>query len=190
MIEENTFREDLYYRINVFSITLPPLRERKESIPYLISLFIAQQGEKLKKDLSEFSNEAQFALISYDYPGNIRELRNIIEHAAIVSEKSEILFEDLPDYLQKFISEKYLNQKNLAIEYNDIPLIDMQKTKQDEKSDDEELFSISSTSTLNEVETAYIKFILKKCKNNYSKAVKTLGISRSTIWRKLNYEHS
>jgi transcriptional regulator with PAS, ATPase and Fis domain len=192
MIEENLFREDLYYRINVFTITLPPLRERKESISYLTSLFIHQQCEKLKKNAFEFSNEAKFALMSYDYPGNIRELRNIIEHAAVVSETGVISFEDLPEYLQKFIEEKYLNHKSLAIEYKDVALIETKTSEISSKktgaNDDADVFCVRSLITLDEAETAYIKFVLKKCKNNYSKAAKILGISRSTIWRKLNDE--
>jgi two-component system nitrogen regulation response regulator GlnG len=192
MIADNLFREDLYYRINVFTITLPPLRERKESVPYLISLFTHQQCEKLNKKTVEFSNEAKFALMSYDYPGNIRELRNIIEHAAVINETGIISFEDLPEYLQKFIEEKYLNHKNPEIEYKDIPLIAIKKDDYSEKKasekNDEDVFCINSLLTLNEAETAYIKFVLKKCNNSYSKAAKVLGISRSTIWRKLNNE--
>ncbi|MCL1946907.1 MAG: sigma-54 dependent transcriptional regulator [Chitinivibrionia bacterium] len=201
LIKEEKFREDLYYRLNVCSITLPPLRERKESIPYLITLFIQQQAEKLKKNFIEFSTDATFALMSYDYPGNIRELRNIIEHAAVMNEKGVILFEDLPEYLQKDIKKKF-HQKGL-IEYMDEPHVIAQKAettkieivesdKNDENINDEndEIFSINATATLNDLETAYIKFVLKKCKNNYSKAVKILGISRSTIWRKLNDEHN
>jgi two-component system nitrogen regulation response regulator GlnG len=191
-ISKNNFREDLYYRLNVFSITLPPLRERKESISYLTSLFIQQQAEMLSKDFNEFSKEAQFALMSYDYPGNIRELRNIVEHAAVVNEKGIILFEDLPEYLQRFIEEKYLNHKSLAISHNDIEMISVKSVEKKEDADDNILgdgaFYIDSLKTLSEVETTYIKFVLKKCKNNYSKAGKILEISRSTIWRKLNNE--
>ena len=193
-IAENRFREDLYYRLNVFTLTLPPLRERKGSVPYLISLFIQQQAEKLGKLFSEFSNEAQFALISYDYPGNIRELRNIIEHAAVVCESGVIEFGDLPEYLQKYIEVKFLNQKNPEIEYSEIPLITVKSAENPvaptEISNEEDIFSVNSLMTISEVESAYIKFVLKKCKNNYSKASKILGISRSTIWRKLNSEGS
>ncbi|MCL2845819.1 MAG: sigma 54-interacting transcriptional regulator [Chitinivibrionia bacterium] len=196
LIEEEKFREDLYYRLNVFSITLPPLRERKDSIPYLITLFIEQQAQVLNKRFSGFSNDAQFAFVAYDYPGNIRELKNIIEHAAVVNENGIILFEDLPEYLQKDIEKKYLDKKGL-IEYNDEPLDYLPKfenehnknTEENQTGDGDE-FCVNSTLTLSDVETAYIKFVLKKCKNNYTKAVKILGISRSTIWRKLSNEYS
>ena len=193
LIEEEKFREDLYYRLNVFSITLPPLRERKESIPYLITLFTQQQAEALGKQFREFSTEAQFALAAYDYPGNIRELKNIIEHAAVVNEKGVIIFDDLPEYLQKEIEKKYLDKKGL-IEYNDDSLeylqnFENERAKKSEEDGDEEVFSVNSQLPLSEVESAYIKFVLKKCKNNYSKAVKILGISRSTIWRKLSNEY-
>lgn len=196
-ISENRFREDLYYRLNVFSITLPPLRERKGSIPYLISLFVEQQSATLNKKFNKFSKEAQFALVSYDYPGNIRELKNIIEHAAVVSENGVLDFDDLPEYLQKYIEEKYLNQKNPEIEHAKVPMIALEKTENSEvpaedfiKIPNEDEFSVNSLVTINELESAYIKFVLKKCNNNYSKASKVLGISRSTIWRKLNNEHN
>ena len=192
LIEEEKFREDLYYRINVFTVTLPPLRERKESIPYLITLFTEQQAEKLGKQFREFSNDAQFALVAYDYPGNIRELKNIIEHAAVISEDGEISFDDLPEYLQKEIEKKYLDKRGL-IEYKGESLeylqnFETERAKKLEEDEKNEAFSVSAALSLSDVETAYIKFVLKKCKNNYSKAVKILGISRSTIWRKLNNE--
>lgn len=194
-IDNNLFREDLYYRLNVFSITLPPLRERKGSIPYLISLFIQQQAEKLNKNFQEFSNEAQFALMSYDYPGNIRELKNIIEYAAVVNDNGVVDFCDLPDYLQKYMEEKYLHHKNPEIEYAKIPMISLEQAENfsEEKETvpeikNEEQFCVNSLMTLAEVESLYIKFVLKKHKNNYSKASRILGISRSTIWRKLNNE--
>jgi len=186
-IEENRFREDLYYRLNVFSITLPPLRERKGSIPYLTSLFVHQQAQILKKNISEFSHDAQFALISYDYPGNIRELKNIIEYASVVNESGVLEFGDLPEYLQKHIEEKF---KNLEIEHTKIPLLSIENPENLKKMPNEDEFCVDSLITISELESAYIKFVLKKCKNNYSKASKILGISRSTIWRKLNNEHS
>ena len=197
-IADNKFREDLFYRLNVFTLTLPPLRERKGSIPYLISLFIQQQTEKLGKHFREFSPEAQFALMSYDYPGNIRELRNIVEHAAVINEDGIVDFSDLPEYIQKFIEEKYFNHKN--IDYTGVPQITLAASDASTGSAtgfanettgaNEDDFVVRSLTTISEVEAAYIKFVLKKCKNNYSKASKILGISRSTIWRKLNNECS
>ena len=80
MIEQQTFRSDLYYRINLFPITLPPLRERKEDIPELIEFFMADYPDKIIRP------QAKLKLIQYDFPGNIRELQNIIERAAIMSE--------------------------------------------------------------------------------------------------------
>ncbi len=89
MIEEGTFRSDLYYRINIFPLPLPPLRERKEDIPELIEHFLGQLGEK------GITAQAKVMLMEYDWPGNIRELLNILERAAIVAETT-IDVEHLP----------------------------------------------------------------------------------------------
>jgi two-component system response regulator AtoC len=95
-IEKREFREDLYYRLNVVNIELPPLRERKEDIPLLAEHFLHKFAVENRKEVTEFSPEVIESLLSYDWPGNIRELENSIERAIILSRDSSITTADLP----------------------------------------------------------------------------------------------
>ncbi len=90
MVREDTFREDLYYRLNVFSITLPPLRERREDIPMLVEHFLHRFAESMNKHVSRISSDALDQLCRYDWPGNIRELQNAMERAVLVC-RSDVL---------------------------------------------------------------------------------------------------
>lgn len=95
-VEEGTFREDLYYRINVFTITIPPLRERREDLPLLSNYFLKKYSHNLKKNITEFSRRAMDRLVRYSWPGNIRELENAIERAVVVGSPPSIDIKDLP----------------------------------------------------------------------------------------------
>ena len=97
LIEKGQFREDLYYRLNVIPVTLPPLRERAEDIPILAMHFLTQAQQELNTRVRAFSNEAMAKLISYKFPGNIRELRNIIERIVATTDSEIIQLSDLPD---------------------------------------------------------------------------------------------
>ncbi|MBR2382397.1 MAG: sigma 54-interacting transcriptional regulator [Anaerotignum sp.] len=99
MVEEGTFREDLYYRLNIIPIELPPLRKRKEDLPALIEYYTAYYNQKLGKTLTGISADALQTLLSYDWPGNVRELKNIIEYLANISEGQEVQLADLPDHI-------------------------------------------------------------------------------------------
>lgn len=90
------FREDLYYRLNVIKLSLPPLKERAEDIPLLVKYFINKYNKKLGKNVRKISNEALEKLITYHWPGNIRELENTIERAIVVAETSELTIDDIP----------------------------------------------------------------------------------------------
>jgi len=96
MIRKNEFREDLYYRFNVVPIRIPPLRERKADIPLLISHFIDKYASQNQKEVRSLSKEAQNALLKYDFPGNIRELENIIQRAVVLTRGKIITLTDLP----------------------------------------------------------------------------------------------
>lgn len=96
LVADGTFRQDLYYRINVVKIELPPLRDRVSDIPMLASRFLDKHAAELGKQLTGFSPEAIQALTHYSYPGNVRELQNIIERAAVLSRRPTIGTEDLP----------------------------------------------------------------------------------------------
>ncbi|HBD64629.1 MAG TPA: sigma-54-dependent Fis family transcriptional regulator, partial [Clostridiales bacterium] len=91
------FREDLFYRINTITIEVPPLKDRKEDIPILIDFFLAQAQKEMKKKVNKIENGLMELLVVYDYPGNIRELKNIIERLVVLSDDGVIKKADLPD---------------------------------------------------------------------------------------------
>jgi len=152
LVEKEKFRKDLYYRINVIKLELPPLRERKEDIPLLVDTFISHFNKVLGKDIKGVSPEAISLLMSYNWPGNIRELENIIERASILCFGDIIDIEHLPEEIISF-------------------------TKSDEALD------IKSTKSL--MEKQIIINALKQ--NNYHpvKTAKSLGIHKTTLYRKL-----
>jgi transcriptional regulator with PAS, ATPase and Fis domain len=96
-VKAGTFRQDLYYRLNVVAITMPPLRERKEDIPLLVNHFINKHAPRCAVKPKPLSEEARACLLSYDWPGNVRELENAIERALVMSSAETILPEDLPE---------------------------------------------------------------------------------------------
>jgi two-component system NtrC family response regulator len=107
-IKEGTFREDLYYRLNVVSVVIPPIRERKEDIPSLIDYFVNKYGRENKKSITGISDEARNLLLRYDYAGNVRELENIIERAVVLSKKGIITGADLPISVRTAVQEHRL----------------------------------------------------------------------------------
>jgi two-component system NtrC family response regulator len=110
-IKKGLFREDLYYRLNVISILLPPLRERREDIPLLIDLFLQKYSNENQKSISDISQEARTLLLRYPYPGNIRELENLIERAVVLCRGEMITTQDLPFHLKEEKSERLLESK-------------------------------------------------------------------------------
>ena len=167
-VKKGTFREDLYYRLNTFYIELPPLRERRSVISNLIKHFVIKNQSKTGKIIRSISLPAQIALKTYDYPGNIRELENIIEHAMVMAENDEIALEDLPEALHPSYSvpeARYLLTD--AKQQDEVPRI--------EGSED---------ISLAELERRHIIKMFEKHKN-ISLTAERLGISRTTLWRKL-----
>jgi len=153
--KEGTFREDLFYRLNVINIELPPLRTRKEDIPVLTDFFIKKHGNK-RKDLvvKGITDEALDILMNYSFPGNVRELENIIERAIAFTNSTEITVKDLPAYLLKNSNSKKIHQGSLR----------------------------QAVSTF---EKELIWSALQKSKGNISKAAELLGIHRQQLQRKL-----
>jgi DNA-binding NtrC family response regulator len=98
-IRKDTFREDLYYRLNVIPIFVPPLRERKDDIPLLASHFLQKFCQEKGKEVTSISPEVMEILLAHSWPGNVRELENVIEHAIIIAKQEKILPKDLPQYL-------------------------------------------------------------------------------------------
>lgn len=155
-VREGRFREDLYYRLNVVPITLPPLRERKEDIPALAAHFFAVHREKNRKEIKDISGKAMDLLIRYDWPGNIRELENNIERGVIMARGEIFAPADLPPQIQALSSEK----EDLGIRFP---------------------FGIS----VYEVEKALISKTLEDTGGNRSRAAEILGINRRTLQIKL-----
>ncbi|MCF6155213.1 MAG: sigma-54-dependent Fis family transcriptional regulator [Candidatus Brocadia sp.] len=159
-VELGKFRKDLFYRINVIRIHLPPLRERREDIPLLVEYFLEKILEKLKKGKRVFSKESMRTLVNYDWPGNIRELQNIIERAVTLSKSEIINVDELPLPVEEFA---ILSRE---------PLED-QKRKS---------FIVT---TLAEQEKNAIVEALNKYGGNQTKVSQVLGISTTTLWRKI-----
>jgi len=155
-IRRGTFRPDLYYRLNVMSLYLPPLRERREDIPLLAEAFLQRIAQQRGETTKRLSPEALETVLVYDWPGNVRELENALEHAAILNRESEIDVATLPSRVR---------------EPRGLPLIG-------EKPPD--------NPTLEVVERAYIMWVLQAEGGNKTRAAEVLGIDPSTLYRKLS----
>lgn len=114
MVEASEFREDLYYRLNVVSIEIPPLRERREDIPDLVDRFVRRFGSEAGSEVTEVSREAMDRLVKHDYPGNVRELENLIQRAAVLARGSQITSADLPLHLSGLRPEAEIGQGSLV----------------------------------------------------------------------------
>ena len=136
-VEQGKFREELYYRLNVFEIVLPPLRERKEDIPLLVNHFLSKFNVGLRKTVSGVDTEAMGDLLNYSWKGNIRELQNVIERAMILCERNTITRSDLPSLLSRAKDELDKEEENLKEnlrEYERQHIIKvLEKTGQDKK---------------------------------------------------------
>ena len=155
-VKAKHFREDLYYRLNVIELRLPPLRERRDDIPLLVESFLRKCAKTNRKPLEGISESALALLIDYSWPGNVRELENIIERAVTLARGEKIMPEDLPATVQG--------------------------SRGDRKVLDD---AAERTLPLQEVEWEYIKKILEKTGGNKYQAAQTLGIDRKTLYRKL-----
>lgn len=171
MVSQGTFRKDLFHRINIFPITLPPLRERKEDILLLANHFLDFFRKELGKPLPGISKKALDALIKHSWPGNIRELKNCIEHAAIMTNNELIQ----PEYLN--IGESHTANMPLQDRKEEMPPT-IAKTVNFNFSLSEEETSLDSI-----VEKAKT-IVLEYCANNKSRAAKLLKRDRNTFYRK------
>lgn len=122
MIKEGTFREDLFYRLNVLPVYLPPLRDRKLDIPYLINYYVAYFNNVHNLSIQGLNEEAEKILMNYSWPGNIRELRNVIEHAFIIESGDKISTSALPETVRKSAGKiaKEEEREESIIDYNEI----------------------------------------------------------------------
>ena len=154
-VEEGSFREDLFFRISSITIDIPPLRERKEDLPDLIRFFVKESEKDLKKKINHIEAGVMEYLLAYDYPGNIRELKNIIERLVVLSADGTIRTSGLPEPSQS----GRLSQKPEIIK----PLKDVRK----------------------EFEARYIEEVLDQCDQNISEAAKKLNVSRRQLFNKV-----
>ncbi len=106
-VKEERFRQDLFYRLNVITIKVPPLRERVEDIPVLVNYFIAKKSKEFGKDIKEIDSESMDLLCLYSWPGNVRELENVVERAVVLAKRDKITPELLPEYIQSLSIESY-----------------------------------------------------------------------------------
>ncbi len=193
-----TFREDLYYRLNTFHLQLPPLRERKAVIPTLIRYFILKYKEAHGKDIVDLEPAAQYALTRYAYPGNIRELENIVEHAIVLSENGVIRLEDLPEDVQAEAREKQFAIPHMTENATAAQAIEDQTGAAEmavpaANAVVKPAASVAFTPaeqgddiiSLEEMERRHILHALSVCKGNQTEICEKLGISRSTLWRKM-----
>ncbi|MGF6376355.1 DNA-binding NtrC family response regulator [Clostridiales Family XIII bacterium PM5-7] len=155
-VEAQEFRDDLYYRINIIPLEIPPLRERKEDIPLLCDSFMAEYAKETNKKMKPLSDEIISYFLHYDWPGNIRELRNIIERLVVLSYDGEITVDDLPEEVKDVqINPSGEHQQNLR-----------NMTKSFERD--------------------YIIKIMKKHNGNVAKAAEEMSIARKNLYKKLN----
>jgi len=156
LVRRGSFREDLYYRLNVVKITLPPLSLRREDIPLLVEHFIRKFNANKGKDISNISQSALSLLMRHTFPGNVRELENIIEHAFVLCRESQIEEEHLPKEIHEVVSRQ---------------------------SKEPEIKSLESP--LAQAEAAKIIEILRRHAGNRRKTSAELGINKTTLWRKI-----
>jgi two-component system, NtrC family, response regulator AtoC len=156
-VSENNFREDLYFRLNVFQIKIPPLRERRDALPHLVKEFVKRFNARYEKRIVGLEENALNFLAHYEYPGNIRELESIIAHAVIMADGDTITANDLPDQL------RFGKGARLELPHHEA----------------------SATGTLQDMEKDHIERALKQFNGNQTEVAKSLGISRSTLWRKM-----
>jgi DNA-binding NtrC family response regulator len=155
VIHQGRFREDLYYRLKVIDIELPPLRERREDIPLLVEHFVQRFGQEPKKRVSRVSEEVLKVLINYAWPGNVRELENVIQRAITLCQHDVILPEDLPASILQEPKESLLDK------------------------------GIRENYTMDRLEKEYVRRVLIEVGGNKSKAAQILGFDRKTLYRKL-----
>jgi DNA-binding NtrC family response regulator len=156
-VEDGRFREDLYYRINVVRIELPPLRSRGPDVLELAQRFVEEQARRNRKDVRGITPAAAQKLLAYDWPGNVRELQNSIERAVALTRFDELVPGDLPEKVRDHRSSR------IVIDGDDL----------------------DEMPTLEEVERRYIRRVLEAAQGNKSSAARVLGVDRRTLYRKL-----
>jgi transcriptional regulator with PAS, ATPase and Fis domain len=157
LVRQGGFREDLYYRLNVVKIVLPPLRERREDIPLLIDHFLEQFNVRMGKNISGVTAEVLRCLMEYPFPGNVRELENAIEHACVLCRSRHIEIEHLPPEIRETVGA----------------------------ATDKVAPTADSLPVLRSTEIQLIRKTLAKHDGNRLEAARELGLHKTTLWRKM-----
>lgn len=168
LIKSGKFRNDLYYRLNIISIEIPLLQERKEDIPLLVEHFIDKHSKTLNKEIHGISDEVIQILLNYRWPGNVRELENVIERACVLTKGPLIVLEDMPEFILK--KESQPRQPQLVLSNGTL--------------DDN---NVSLKDALKDPEKKIILDALEKSRWNKKEAAELLGINRTTLYKKLNH---
>ncbi|HYK23885.1 MAG TPA: sigma-54 dependent transcriptional regulator, partial [Candidatus Acidoferrum sp.] len=167
LVREGKFRDDLYFRLNVVRITMPPLRERKEDIPILVRGFLRHFCKVNDKPLLDLTSDAMDALLAYDWPGNVRELRTAIEHGVVMATGPKIILRDLPMAVRQAARAQLPGGVSTQAFWEKTSPLD-----------------------LHETEKKLIAQALTATNGNVTAAAKKLGISRRTLHRKINEMHA
>lgn len=177
-VQIGKFREDLYYRLKLISINIPPLRERIDDVPLLVEHFIKKVNAELDKNLKGVDDEVMKFLVGYNWPGNVRELENVIKSAAVLSRTDVILPEHLPQEVLDYTPKSSDELSNLEDMLNSTlkPLV--QKAVE---TGSESLYD----QVVGVMERALLKLTLEFTEGNQSKAASILGISRTTLSKKI-----
>jgi len=172
LVKNEQFREDLYYRLNVVTITIPPLRDRREDIPLLVSYFVAKYSKKYSKSVQGVDKEALEMFMKYDWPGNVRELENVIARGVIVT--------SAPFITKEHLSKELIDNLQTGEEKNK----DFSKTEKSLSSVNEEEIT-PLPELIEKIERREILKALELSNGNKTKAAKMLGISRKSLFNKL-----
>ena len=171
MVADGKFREDLYFRLNVVSIHMPPLRERKEDIPTLANAFLRELARENNKPMREIGPEAMQALMAYNWPGNVRELRTAIEHGIVMGTGARMLVRHLPATLRGEAPAPTMHRPGRLLPPGSPP--------------PSAIAVMPADLSIGKMEIRFILEALQRTRQNRSEAAKLLGISRRTLQRKL-----
>jgi transcriptional regulator with GAF, ATPase, and Fis domain len=178
-VEGGRFREDLFWRLNVVPIHLPPLRERREDIPALVGHFLGQYNEENDRYVVHIQREALEALQDYDWPGNVRELQNYTERAVVMAEGDELTLDLLPNLVTSRGERKSTLRQPMDLESLTFELVRHGLSTAGPQED------ALHTKIVNRVEREVIVQVMAECDNVQIKAAKRLGINRNTLHKKL-----
>lgn len=180
-VKKNKFREDLFYRLNVLSVHLPPLRERDVDIRYLLDHFLDKFVAGLGKNIVGFTASAMDALLNYNYPGNVREISNIVEYAVNMCKKKKIGLEHLPSYISEPLPDSPVESGNREMDQ-----FEPQPSRaQVEETDSSVVSSATKPASWSDIERQMIIDTLKEHNGSRKHAAANLEWTRMKLWRKM-----